>query len=691
MRRTSFILLTVFLIGTINFACSSIKSSEYSTAPTPVAGLEIPEIYIDNQAENDSDMNLLGSFEMTFNANTIKVSVVPERHTEAGYNATGYIPAPVIQIVNYNQSTGILDVDVTLKNPFPFSAYDVRLIVYTDNLGIRLTNEDNFTSMYDIPGGSIINPFKVYAKSVAKREFAGSGWEDTQQLKLFFPYGISMLNFAVIAHIPGNCEEPYSIENFKQSRLKETAGSTGIARVDILDWQDDVKAVWLYCPSITGQAFVPFSQLDSTTWELILVNEMGTSAGDYTGVILATSGNSGQFTLYDVVTISVYENITAKWTIFYYAYEENLYGLRENINEMEVVGSKKGDLNMIVCWDITGTTDDAILHIQRDPGGLNNTIISPRVEDFGEVIPPEGLDMPNPEQLTKFLKFAMREFPAEKYGFIMLSHGNYGIYYHVPDRSFLDDMGVWEFNDAVLLALEEFPEVDKLDFVGLENCTMSFIEAAYGMRECTKIAWASEYLMYLNTVRYDQVLAELLGNIHYDEYQFANLFCHNAIQNGGAYTYAAWDSQIVETTAIPAVNELAQQLINYLPVYRTAITECRTGSDNWGNHCEDWRITDLGYFCENLMAYAPSLPTPLTNAASAMRDAISASCFFQETKNPGEGCYRAATGWQILFTDQFNNPDPNWQVQVRDVIQNIGFADATLWDEFMIAYDDTEY
>jgi hypothetical protein len=58
--------------------------------------------------------------------------------------------------------------------------------------------------------------------------------------------------------------------------------------------------------------------------------------------------------------------------------------------------------------------------------------------------------------------------------------------------------------------------------------------------------------------------------------------------------------------------------------------------------------------------------------------------------NPGTGCYHGATGWQILFTDHFNDPSTDY-ADVRNRIQKIGFADATLWDEFLTLYDDNDY
>jgi hypothetical protein len=650
----------------------------------PVFMNDLSDFSIQSQNTSDDPHSIMGTWSASFDFTSMTSSVVQDR--ELGhYNVSSCVLSHII-INSYDPVTNVADVDITITNPFPINAYDVRLIIYTDDVGHKLLNSDNWTMENDIPGGMVINPFKAYAKDEPNRTFPAYG-SYTENFQIYISENPSV-SFAIDACYPTNCPEPYLIANFVQNgELLDTMASHDCTlEVDVFDWDADIDQVRLYCPAITGMNFVDFIFDAESKWTMELGNYMRVPAGQYQAIVVAES--SGKM-LMDVVTLTVSEAPLAEWTIFYYAYEENLYGVRNNFNEMEVVGSVPGTLNMVSLWDITGTVDDAILEIKKDPDGRNNTIISPRIEDFGEVIPDEGLDMHDPETLRRFLTWGIREYPAKKYGYIMLSHGNYGIYSHVPERSFLDDMGVWEFSAAARTALDA-NGVDKLEFVGLECCTMSFIETAHGLSDVCRVGWSSEFVMYLSSARYDQVLAELVENPQYDAWDFASLFIHNTLTNGGAHTYAAWDSDLVETIAIPAVNVFAQALLDYLPDYRTEITECRTGSDNWGNECEDYRITDLGYFCENLIAFDPPLPVELTDAAQTMRNAISTAVFDMGTNGSGEGCFYSATGWQILFTDRFNDPDEKYQY-VRDVISNIGFADATLWDEFLTEYDINEY
>ena len=684
MLKTTSIAISVFVFILIFMGCSRNQNPLVSNDFIPSDGssdiASIPDII----------QGPLSSGTIHFNLDSLSASVIPDRSSDNHLNVSMKVPYPVVNIISYDPTTQIVEADVKIKNTRPIDVYDVRLIIFNDNNETELLNPDGWTGIWDIPGGNVINPFMAYAKSSPNRKFAGLS-EYTERLKIYIPAGVPSVRWAIDANYPGNCSDAYSIENIYQATLYDYQDAVTTLYADVYDWQWDVTEVVLHAPEVTNELLSYFLPVDSVRWKLNLTNRKAVPEGEYPGVIRATSMGPDSHYLYQYITIKVTAYHPAKWTIFYYAYEENLYGVRDNINEMEVVGSADGLMNMVALWDETGTVEDHIMRIQKDPGGMNNEIITPSIDDHHEVIPPDGLNMRDPDTVTRFLRYAMREFPAENYGFIMLSHGNGGVYTFPPDKNFLDDMGVWEFREAAKIALDENPFVHKLEFIGLESCTMSFLEWAYGMKDLAKIGWASEFVMWLSSARYDQVLNEFLANIDtYTGYDFATLYVNNTVDTGGAVTYGAWESDHVDPIVIPALNSFAQSLIDYLPTYRIEIESCRAGSDNWGNECTDFRITDLGYFCENIINYNPPLPGDLTSKAALLRQAIADSFFVRRVKNPGAGCYHAATGWQILFTDQFRNPSDDY-ADVRNRIQKIGFADATLWDEFLALYDDNNY
>ena len=295
MRIPLFFTLIATLILAIG--CSNGASNPTipnSDSPIPVA---------DNQ--NPMNHELLGMYQLNFNPGNMEVMVNPCRESAGHLNVKSLIPAPTFDVISFDPIRGILTVNATIRNPHTINGYDLRLIIFTDDLGVRLLNPDAWTSLFDIPGGSQINPFKAYAKNKPNRIFEAQT-QNTETLQLYMPGGYTMLNFAVDASYPTNCEEPYGIENFKQlDVLTEGVGSSTEITVDILDWQGNVKNVNLYCPSITGQPLISLSSINGTTWGATIINATGISPGDYIGYIIATSLNSGSLAIYNDVMITV--------------------------------------------------------------------------------------------------------------------------------------------------------------------------------------------------------------------------------------------------------------------------------------------------------------------------------------------------------------------------------------------------
>ncbi len=214
------------------------------------------------------------------------------------------IPDPLITVNSWDPVEEVVDVDIQLHNPTWATGYDVRLIIFTDDDGHILLNADNWTPLWDIPGGQIANPFKAYAKHEINRAFTGLMWLQ-ENFQIRCPNSNFDIQFAVDASYPENCEEPYEITEFVQGRLYDTTGSSTNIEVVVRDWQDDVNAVQIYCPEITSMPFVDFSQINTDTWRTEIINNAGASEGEYQGFIIGKSSNSGTLVLYDQVSITV--------------------------------------------------------------------------------------------------------------------------------------------------------------------------------------------------------------------------------------------------------------------------------------------------------------------------------------------------------------------------------------------------
>ncbi len=297
MTRLFSVLILLLLIIT---GCSS----NQQTPVTPQdAGSDFPVgISADNKPVEGSRC-LLGVWELEFDVESLEAIVTPSRLANTHYQVKYLIPTPEV-VINAFHPNYVVDADVTLTNPFTFDAYDIRLILFTDDEPHILENPDCWTGLYDIPVGLPINPFKAYAKDEPNRVFAG-GTNHTENLLVFSPPGSHPIQFAVDASYPSNCEEPYAFENFTQGVLHESIGSQAAVTVDVHDWQDDVNEVYLECPEITNE---PQSQLEHVAlsrWKLNLVNNTGVLCGEYSAYLVAKSSNSGSLALYNRILINV--------------------------------------------------------------------------------------------------------------------------------------------------------------------------------------------------------------------------------------------------------------------------------------------------------------------------------------------------------------------------------------------------
>jgi hypothetical protein len=307
MTKTTLNILSFLLISMIaGFVISGCSSSHVdSISPSnpaqilndPYTDLNIPDIV----SFEESSRSLVSSGRIEFDSNRNISDISIDRNLSSHLRVDTLLPPPSIRVNSYDSLTGIIDVDVTITNPFPVDGFDLRLIIFTDDNGVKLINADDWTSLWDIPSGAPINPFKSYAKSIPMRRFGGQT-QSTERLLIYLPNLASTVSFAIDVSYPENCAEPYSIEKFTQGQIYNRQDSETIISVDVLDHQNDIQLVSLYCPAITGLSIVDMAHSQNNTWTLNLVNNTGASEGDYSGFILAASSNAW---LYDNVKIRV--------------------------------------------------------------------------------------------------------------------------------------------------------------------------------------------------------------------------------------------------------------------------------------------------------------------------------------------------------------------------------------------------
>ncbi|MBU1023326.1 hypothetical protein KKB99_03465 [bacterium] len=651
------------------------------------ANPQLPEIP-DPKNISDNYNQLLGTWEIEFNSDLLEATIIPNRELSAHYNVLSLIPTPILTINSFDPITKILDVDVSISNPFAMSAYDIRGVLFTDNFGHTLIDPDGLTDLFDPPVGDDINPFMAYGKNNPNREFPAF-YTESQNYKVYIPAD-GPVNYMIEGSWPGNCPEPYSMENFIQTPgLTNSVGSQSHLDVDILDWQNNVDSVSINAFEITNELESQFTQMSAESWGIDLTNNTGLAAGDYSCLISSTSSDSASLAQYKYVTVNVAEDSgKAKWSFLVYLHESNLgqFALQD-INEMEVVGSIDGEMNVIVLWDKEDNPNDIILKIAKDPNGNHPNIISPTVDDFGEVIPPGGLDMADGVTVERFLRWAIREYPADHYALDFWDHGD-GPFSLVPERGFVKSvcqgLQMWEIRDACQAVLNENPGLDRLDFIGFDACLMAWLETGYCLRNVTYAGLGSEMLEPGNGWHYTPFLQNMHDNI---QTYTCNELCTDIVNSylDSAYngdTLSSWRSDYLVDNVIPALNDFSTQLISAVGTNRSAIRTCYNQADDWGDSCRDVEIKDLGYFAQRISG-ASSLPTSLRNSATSLINSIDGAMIHHDHNGGGSGCSADETGWQIWFPDDYNAV---WWSSYRSDYVRLEFTD-TLWEEWLGIFD----
>lgn len=129
-----------------------------NTIPTSPAASADGLPFIAAMEINDAPGHCLaGYWGISIDTEKLTATVEPIRDITTHYNLTSLLP-PIVTINSYIPSTGILDADIMLQNPYgppnPIDGYDIRGIIFTDAGGATLTNADDWTPLFDIQGGS---------------------------------------------------------------------------------------------------------------------------------------------------------------------------------------------------------------------------------------------------------------------------------------------------------------------------------------------------------------------------------------------------------------------------------------------------------------------------------------------------------------------------------------------------------
>jgi len=286
----------IALIGMMGaFGCSNGVS-------TPSA----PDLTADRGIEDADTNSILGIYDLVLDPETMTLEAVELKGVDAHYDITPYIaPSCSFFLISYNPAMRVLKFDMTITNPSKLAVFDVRtLMLQLPGGGYKLNNADDYTFLFNLYGTPDPNPFKAFAKTAPDREFL-PGLSHTENFDITLPPGFApplKIRALVECSYPGNCEEPYVIENQAVSNPINSFTSALIS-LDTHDHQDNVGDVKVDTTPITG-GMTTLSLTTPDHWEANVTNSMGLAPGSYSCLIISDSWLSAP-NLYDFIDIVV--------------------------------------------------------------------------------------------------------------------------------------------------------------------------------------------------------------------------------------------------------------------------------------------------------------------------------------------------------------------------------------------------
>jgi len=259
--------LLIFLFIIIFIGCSG------GGAPTvPGMGGEGQFVSQANSPQDAAGHRLWGTYDLAFDPASGQIDVLRADSASMHFNTAAMLSSSEcadcvkLKFAGLDKEKSIIRFDITLKNPFGVTGYDVRAVLITSDDSYYIVNADGATALY---GDGKISTFLAFAKEQAYRAF-GPGEEYTARGELHFPPEphFRQLKLVIDVSYPGNCREPYAFNDFSFSSKTLSVG--------VLDWQDDVDDVRLMTSIIgASEDFALVHDSLSNVWSIDVTQAPG--------------------------------------------------------------------------------------------------------------------------------------------------------------------------------------------------------------------------------------------------------------------------------------------------------------------------------------------------------------------------------------------------------------------------------
>ena len=218
--------------------------------------------------------------------------------------------------------------------------------------------------------------------------------------------------------------------------------------------------------------------------------------------------------------------MTSTWTVMIYmaADIEDPPPWAQDINELEAATHVEG-VDVIVLVDPSEQGDSKLLKIEHDDNYFDPMIVSPELDDGGEVIPGGGeVNTGSPATLRDFIVYSATHYPADNLVLVLWGHG--GAWRGLcPDG--YDPLTLPELRSALLMTNEVLDR--GIDMVVLDVCNGATLEIAYEISGYADILVGSELLVPAEGLPYMDIVNDLTSDTSQSVEAFAEVIVDNYI------------------------------------------------------------------------------------------------------------------------------------------------------------------
>lgn len=365
------------------------------------------------------------------------------------------------------------------------------------------------------------------------------------------------------------------------------------------------------------------------------------------------------------------------WTVMAYIDADNNvegFGL-DRFRELASTGSTQ-DVNIVglldaSSWNTTGCGEIQNGDTPDQNWGDDPSTIWPAWADAAD----NELNMGHPDTVTRFVNWAIGQYPADHYALIFWDHGA-GAHGHLCSDVTDGDPGL----TTAELGQAYDGITQKLDVLLFNACLMGMVEVAYESRDAADVMVASEELMWADLLPFTPIINALVGNPNMDGEDLANEMvdafeARCAAQNYDDQTLAAIDLNKIGSATTGLVGEMEDLATMMLTTATSddwkAVLAAHDNTQKFGQQHHNYY--DLGQWMDEINNHALA-SADLKNAATAVRNALDDAVI-----DPYAGSNVTANGLSVYapFAELNRRYDP------AHGGNDIDMVDDTRWEEFV--------